>query len=234
MGIKVLVADDEKNISDSIAYALKRENYEVYTAYDGEEALEIIEIQNPQILILDVMMPKYNGYDICKKVAYNMAFGIIMLTAKSELIDKVLGLELGADDYITKPFDMQELIARVRSLSRRIGKSKITGDMLKEEDCFSYDTFKIKFKDRIVYLDGEALYFKPREFDLLAFLISNKRVTFTREVILDRVWGQEYLGGTRTIDIHIQRIRKKLGKYGNLIRTVPKIGYKAVGNMDEN
>lgn len=234
MGTKVLVADDEKNIADSIAYALKRENYEVYTAYDGEEALEIIEMQKPQILILDVMMPKYNGFDILKKVSNNMSFGIIMLTAKSELIDKVLGLELGADDYITKPFDIPELIARVRSLCRRIEKSNITSSMLDEEDCFSYDTFKIKFKDRIVYLDGEVLYFKPKEFDLLAFLMNNRRVTFTREVILDRVWGQEYLGGTRTIDIHIQRIRKKLGRYGSLIKTVPKIGYKAVASIDEN
>ncbi len=230
MRTKVLVADDEKNIANSIAYALKRENYEVYTAYDGEEALEIIGIQNPQILILDVMMPKYNGFDILKKVSNNMFFGIIMLTAKSELIDKVLGLELGADDYITKPFDIPELIARVRSLCRRIEKSNV----LHEEDCFSYDTFKIKFEDRIVYLDGEVVYFKPKEFDLLAFLMNNKRVTFSREVILDRVWGQEYLGGTRTIDIHIQRIRKKLGRYGSLIKTVPKIGYKAVADINEN
>lgn len=231
MNTSILIADDEINIADAIAYALKREKYTVHVAYDGEEAMNIINSQYPDILILDVMMPKLNGFDICKKVDH-MSLGIIMLTAKTGLVDKVLGLELGADDYMTKPFEIQELIARVRSLSRRIKKGHM--ELETKEDKLVIIELIINFAERAVYIHGENIDMKPKEYELLTFLLENPRITFSRDVILDRVWNQDYYGGTRTIDIHIQRIRKKLGSYGNLIKTVPKMGYKAVISSDEN
>lgn len=234
MKTKILVVDDEENIANSIAYALKREQYEVYTAYNGEEAMDIIHKHHPKILILDVMMPKLNGYDVCRKLVNDMTIGIIMLTAKSTLVDKVLGLELGADDYITKPFDIQELIARVRSLNRRIKKGENNEHKKNDNNIICIQGLKIDIKERAVYVDNNMLYLKPKEFDLLTFLMQNIRATLTRDKILDIVWGQDYFGGTRTVDIHIQRIRKKLGKYGGLIKTVPKIGYKAVESLNEN
>lgn len=234
MKTKILVADDEENIANSIAYALEREQYKVYTAYDGEEAMDIIHKHHPKILILDVMMPKLNGYDVCRKVVNDMTIGIIMLTAKSTLVDKVLGLELGADDYITKPFDIQELIARVRSLNRRIKKGENNEHKKNDNNIICIQGLKIDIKERAIYVDNNMLYLKPKEFDLLTFLMQNIRATLTRDKILDIVWGQDYFGGTRTVDIHIQRIRKKLGKYGGLIKTVPKIGYKAVESLNEN
>ncbi|WP_066496611.1 response regulator transcription factor [Abyssisolibacter fermentans] len=234
MSIKILVADDEENIANSIAYALKREQYEVYTAYDGEEAMDIIKNNCLDILILDIMMPKVNGYDVLRKIVNDMQIGIIMLTAKSSLVDKVLGLELGADDYVTKPFDIQELIARVRSLCRRLKKGESSGDNRSSQNIICVEELKINIKERVVCLGDNMLHLKPKEFDLLTFLLQNNRITFTRDNILDEVWGQDYFGGTRTVDIHIQRIRKKLGKYGVIIKTVPKIGYKAVENLNEN
>lgn len=234
MEIKILVADDEENITNSIAYALNREKYTVYTAYDGEETIYKIQKFKPDILILDVMMPKLNGYDVCKRIEENTKMGIIMLTAKNDLVDKVLGLELGADDYVTKPFDMLELLARIRSLSRRI--KKVHNDIQKIQEDNDIKIYKIKvcLKERVVYIDDETIDFKPKEFDLLTFLARNIGKTFTRDEILDRVWEQEYIGGNRTIDIHIQRIRKKLRDYSGVIKTVPKIGYKLVGELDEN
>ncbi len=234
MEIKILVVDDEENITNAIAYALKRENYTVYTAYDGKEAMDKIEEFCPDILILDVMMPKLNGYEVCKRIEDSTKMGILMLTAKNDLIDKVLGLELGADDYITKPFDMIELLARIRSLARRIKKGHDNIERKGEEEVIFLHKIKIHLQERVIYIQNEVVDFKPKEFDLFVFLIKNIKKTFTREEILDKIWGQDYLGGTRTIDIHIQRIRKKLGKYGEIIKTVPKIGYKAVEKIYEN
>ncbi|QZY54954.1 response regulator transcription factor [Crassaminicella profunda] len=234
MEIKILVADDEENITDAIAYALKREQYTVYTAYDGEQAIDKIQKFHPDILILDVMMPKLSGYDVCKRIGDNTNMGILMLTAKTDLVDKVLGLELGADDYVTKPFDLLELLARVRSLSRRIKKGQNSIEKNHEDEVIQLHEIKICLKERVVYIKDQIIDFKPKEFDLLAFLIKNKEKTFSRGEILDRIWEQDYFGGTRTIDIHIQRIRKKLGKTSKIIKTVPKIGYKAVEKFYEN
>ncbi|MCT4605646.1 MAG: response regulator transcription factor [Marinisporobacter sp.] len=234
MEIKILIADDEENITNAIAYALKREQYTVYTAYDGQEAIDKIQKFHPDILILDVMMPKLSGYDVCRRIGDNMNMGILMLTAKNDLVDKVLGLELGADDYVTKPFDLVELLARVRSLSRRIKKGQNNMEKNHEDEAVQLHEIKIGLKERVVYIKDQIIDFKPKEFDLLAFLVKNKEKTFTRDEILDHVWGQDYFGGTRTIDIHIQRIRKKLGKYSGMIKTIPKIGYKAVEKSYEN
>lgn len=229
MGIKVLIAEDEHSIADAIAYSLRREEYEVFVTYDGEKALKCIRDDKPDILILDIMMPKMSGYDICRRID-NMEYGIIMLTAKGELIDKILGLELGADDYMTKPFEMQELVARVKSLGRRMTKGKVNEC---ENKVFTLGDLHIDFDERVVYVGGEQIDLKPREYDLLVYLLKQPHKIFTREVILEQVWGMSYYGSTRTIDIHIQRIRKKLGAYGSLIETVTKVGYKAVTNIEK-
>lgn len=229
---KILVVDDESEITDSIAYMLKREGYEVETAYDGKEALEKINIFSPDVIVLDVMMPEFNGYDICKSIEKENNIGIIMLTAKSGLIDKVLGLELGADDYLTKPFEMIELLARIKSLCRRIKKVEYEIKESNKNQIIIYD-LKLDLDERTVLIKDEEVDFKPKEFELLVFLFENPRHVFSREDILNSVWDMDYIGATRTIDIHIQRIRKKLKEYGSLIKTVPKIGYKAVYDFNE-
>lgn len=231
MNTRVLVADDEVNIADPIKYALEREGFNVSVAYDGKEAIDIIKKIEPTIVVLDIMMPKQNGYDVCRELT-NKNIGIIMLTAKNSTIDKVLGLELGADDYITKPFELQELIARVRSLNRRIKKSDIANK--NSRDIFVFEDLRIDNIEHVVSIDNNTIDFKPKEFELLLFLAQNKQTTFTRDQILDSVWDIGYYGGTRTVDIHIQRIRKKLKNYSKLIKTVPKIGYKFVEHYNEN
>lgn len=222
--IKILIADDECDITNSIAYALKRENYEVEVAYDGEEALNKIEAFNPHILILDIMMPKYNGYDICNSLKTDHNMGILMLTARAELEDKILGLELGADDYVTKPFDLIELLARVKSMARRLKKAL----NLSKDKANDLNKVEVKIKERKILVDKIDVEFKPKEFELLLFLLKNKNIVFSREKILEEVWSLDYIGSTRTVDKHIQRIRKKLGAYGDSIVTVPKIGYKLI------
>ncbi|MCY6485247.1 response regulator transcription factor [Clostridium aestuarii] len=227
---KILVVDDEKSIADLIAYAFKREGYSVETAYNGEEALNKIKNFNPHILIIDVMMPKMNGFEVCRKLDNRENLGIVMLTAKNDIVDKVLGLELGADDYITKPFDIREVIARVKSLLRRLNKN--TNES--EDTDIQIKDLKVMLKQRKVLIKGEELQLTPKEFDLLVLLLSNLDRVYTRDELLDLIWGMEYIGGTRTVDIHIQRLRKKLGKlYENIIQTVYRVGYKAVGEIYE-
>lgn len=225
--IKILVADDEENITDFIAYTLERESYDVEKAYNGIETLEKYNIFQPDLIILDIMMPVYDGYEICKKMK-NESVGIILLTAKTDIIDKIVGLDLGADDYLTKPFEMIELLARIRSLSRRIIDKSIS----EIKNIIEVDELKINLKSRMVYIGDKEIEFKPKEFDLLAFLFKNNQIVFSREDILYHVWDMDYLGGTRTVDIHIQRIRSKLGNYGKLIVTIPTVGYKALNSCE--
>ncbi|WP_353095504.1 response regulator transcription factor [Tissierella praeacuta] len=229
---KVLVVDDERAIADSIAYALKREYYNVDVAYDGEEALEKIKSFNPDVVVLDIMIPKYDGYEVCKRIEKNSHIGILMLTAKNDLVDKVIGLELGADDYLTKPFEMLELLARVKSLCRRINRIPFEPNS-NNISIINLEGLNIDLIERIVQIDGKIVELKPKEFDLLVFLFENPRHVFSRDEILEKVWDMDYLGGTRTVDVHVQRIRKKLGRYGELIKTIARVGYKAVGNFDE-
>lgn len=228
---KILVADDEKNIADLIAYAFQREGYAVRTVYDGEETLNTIKSYNPMILIIDVMMPKINGFEVLKSLEHRENMGIIMLTAKDDIVDKVLGLELGADDYITKPFDIREVIARAKSLIRRLNKPVLEY----ESQELKIGELNIIIDQRKVFLRSSEIEFTPKEFDLLVILASNMKKVYTREDLLDKVWGMEYIGGTRTVDIHVQRIRKKLGcKYENIIQTVYRVGYRAIGEMYED
>jgi len=222
---KVLLVDDEESILNVLSYALKKEGYKTEKAYDGQEALDKFAVFKPDIVILDLMLPVISGYDVCKKIE-DKNVGIIMLTAKNDIIDKLLGLELGADDYLTKPFDIRELIARVKSLSRRY--KKIAAASV-NNDFIIIDDFKIDYVERVVSVDGKELEFTAKEFELLYLLLSNINIVYTRDKLLDLVWNLEYAGGTRTVDTHIQRIRKKLGdKYEKLIVTIHGVGYKGV------
>jgi two-component system, OmpR family, alkaline phosphatase synthesis response regulator PhoP len=226
---KILVVDDEKSIADAIAYGLKREGYEVETAFDGEEAIRKINNFKPVVLVLDVMMPKLNGFEVLKKLQAADELGIVLLTAKNDIVDKILGLELGADDYITKPFDIRELIARVKSLVRRLQKN--SQESSENEICIK--GVKITLNERKVTVDGKEADLTPKEFDLLMLLASHPRIVFTRDELLDKIWGMEYVGGTRTVDIHVRRVRQKLGSYEDILQTVHGVGYKVEGELHE-
>lgn len=231
MNEKVLIVDDEKGILDVLTYALNKEGYLVERAYDGKEALEKVGIFKPNVLILDLMLPVINGYDVCKKVE-NENMGIIMLTAKNDIVDKILGLELGADDYLTKPFDVRELLARVKSLLRRFQKTMIEKDEMEE---IIIKDLHVNKKQRTVYIKQNQIEFTQIEFDLLYLLLSNPNLVYSREQLLNIVWRMDYIGVTRTVDTHVQRIRKKLGIfYQDLILTVHGIGYKGVGELIED
>jgi DNA-binding response OmpR family regulator len=228
---RILVVDDESSIASAIAYGLNKEGYKVETAYDGQEALEKVKLFQPQILILDVMMPKLNGFDVLKRLGNRKGMGVVMLTAKNEIFDKILGLELGADDYITKPFDMRELMARVKSLIRRL--EAVNSSFDNEE--IQIGKLSIMLLQRKVLLEDLVLDFTPKEFDLLVLLLSNPERVYTRDDLLDKIWGIDYVGGTRTVDIHVQRIRKKLGAtYQDIVQTMHGVGYKSVGGFDES
>jgi len=227
MEYRVLVADDEQSIANAIAYALRREGFTVETAGDGEEALRKTEAFCPHALVLDVMMPKMSGMDVCRKLAPRHDIGILMLTVKNDIVDKVLGLELGADDYMTKPFDIRELVARVNALCRRLAKS---GEQ-RAELVAAAGSLTLHLSERSANLRGQPLTLTPKEFDLLALLLTHPKRVFTREELLDQVWGMDYAGGTRTVDIHIQRLRAKIGDdRQQWLQTVYGIGYRASGD----
>jgi two-component system alkaline phosphatase synthesis response regulator PhoP len=231
MNEKILVVEDEKKIADAITYALGREGYSVQVVYDGEAALEKISVFRPEAIILDVMLPGMDGYEILKHLRDKERVGVIMVTAKEDIVNKILGLELGADDYITKPFDMRELLARLKSLLRRMQKA----EKKQESDKISLGGIVLYLSKRTACVENITLDLTPKEYDMLALLLANPERVYTREQLLDMVWGIDYIGGTRTVDIHVQRVRKKLGeKYGDVIQTVYGIGYKAIGGNSEN
>lgn len=205
---KILVVDDEKNISDILAFNLKKEGYDVVTANNGKDGLEKVFSENPDLILLDVMMPEMDGFEVCKKVREKLNTPIIMLTARAEELDKVLGLELGADDYVTKPFGIRELIARVKANLRK-------KTALSEENAQTVNI--LSFKDIVIDLDkyevrkrGQVLDLTLREFELIKFLAMNKSQIFSRETLLEKVWDYEYYGDLRTVDVTIRRLREKL------------------------
>lgn len=231
MSQTVLVVDDEKNIVNIIAFNLKKEGYEVLTAGDGEEAVEIACTKQPNLILLDIMMPKMDGYEACKKIREKYNMPIIMLTARAEEIDKVLGLEMGADDYVTKPFGTRELIARVKANLRR--------SLVREKSINSSDN-TLEFGRLVIDLDkfearknGEVLELTFREFELLKFLAQNLKQVFSREALLEKVWGYEYFGDVRTVDVTVRRLREKVednpGK-PEYILTKRGVGYSFGGN----
>lgn len=224
MNEKILVVDDEASIVDLIKMELEFEGYQVETAYDGIEAVEkALEIR-PDLIVLDIMLPKKNGYDVCRELTPQLGVPIIMLTAKTDIIDKVLGLELGADDYLTKPFDNRELLARIKAHLRR---SATIMDPPKEDSFLKNGDLCIYPDERMVTLKEEEIHLTPKEFELLYLLASNLEQVFPRDTLLEKIWGYDYYGDTRTVDMHVQRIRRKIDSQGNkYIQTVFGIGYK--------
>ena len=205
MGKTILIVDDEKKIVEIIAHNLKKEGFDVLTAYDGEDGLEKALTKSPELVILDIMMPKLDGYQVCKKIREKSQVPIIMLTARVDEVDKVLGLELGADDYVTKPFSKRELMARIKANLRRssLPSSEAATEMVFDELVIDLNKFEVRRK-------GEALDLTHKEFELMKFLSSHPNKVFTREELLERVWGYEHYGDTRNVDVTIRRLRAKV------------------------
>lgn len=220
---KILVVDDERNIVELVKYNLEKEGYDVISAYDGFEAVNMAKQDKPDLIILDIMLPGQGGLEVCRTLRKETKIPIIMATAKGEEIDKILGLELGADDYVTKPFSPRELVARVKAILRR------TSSRPEEKDEMSFDNLTINLVRHEVRLNGEEVDLKPKEFDLLKMLCTNPGKVFTRDFLLEQLWGYDYLGDTRTIDVHMRRLRQKIepdAANPKYLKTIHGIGYK--------
>ena len=223
MAENILIVDDEKSIADLVEVYLTNEGYHVYKFYTAAEALSCIETQALSLVILDVMLPDMDGFALCQKIRETHLFPIIMLTAKDETFDKVLGLELGADDYMTKPFDPKELIARIKAVMRR------TQTAVAPERELAFPNLVINMSTYLVTYNGKDIEMPPKEIELLYFLAAHPNKVFTRDQLLEQVWGFDYFGDSRTVDVHIKRIREKLPgseEYGWQIKTVWSVGYK--------
>lgn len=220
----ILLIEDEESIADILSYALRKEGFRVHSAATGKDGIRLFEGVDPAIVILDLMLPDMTGFDICKKFTTNSTVPILMLTARDDIVDKVLGLELGADDYMTKPFDVREVIARVKVLLRRQQGSNVTSSIQVSEHV------RIETRSHTVYKNGEVIALKPKEYELLLLFAQHKNRVFTREEILDTIWDYAYDGDIRTVDVHVQRIRKKLGTSQlPIIETVFGVGYRMKG-----
>lgn len=221
---KILVADDDKNICELLKLYLEKEDYSVVLAGNGEEALARFDEENPDLILLDVMMPKLDGWQVCRELRKKSECPIIMITAKGETFDKVLGLELGADDYVVKPFEPKEIIARIKAVMRRTGKASAETD--KKE--VSYDKLTVNMTKYELKVDGKVIDTPPKELELLFHLASNPNRVYTRDQLLDEVWGFEYYGDSRTVDVHIKRLREKLEGVSDkwCLKTVWGVGYK--------
>jgi two-component system response regulator VicR len=207
---KILVVEDEKSISDIIKFNLEKEGFEVLTAYDGEDAVNKAGTSDPDMILLDVMLPKMDGFTVCKKVREKSSVPIIMLTAKEEEVDKVLGLELGADDYMTKPFGMRELLARIKANIRRASLTLGAEIDTVSADVKEFGNLTIDMNRYEIRKNGEVLELTLREFELLRYLAERENKVFSREQLLEEVWGYEYYGDIRTVDVTVRRLREKL------------------------
>jgi DNA-binding response OmpR family regulator len=230
---KILIVDDDENIAELISLYLNKECYETQIASDGLSALQAFHEFSPNLILLDVMLPGMDGYQICSEIRKQSNVPIIMLSAKGEVFDKVLGLKIGADDYIVKPFDSNELVARVGALLRRcsVTEEKKPSYGVSNADhvgtYVEYDNLVVNITNYTVTFEGKNLEMPPKELELLYFLASKPNQVFTREQLLDKLWGYEYIGDTRTVDVHIKRLREKLNdNYNWSIFTVWGIGYK--------
>ena len=224
---KVLIVDDDSNIADLISLYLMKECYETRIVGDGEAALAAVNTFEPDLILLDLMLPGMDGYQVCREVRSSKDTPIIMLSAKGEIFDKVLGLEMGADDYMEKPFDSKELVARVKAVLRRYHKQQNVAVAKSNDKIVAYPDLTINLTNYSVTYMGEPIDMPPKELELLYCLASNPGRVFTREQLLDQIWGYEYVGDTRTVDVHIKRIREKLHDNENFkISTIWGIGYK--------
>ena len=229
-GNKILVVEDDRNLLDTLRYNFHKEGYNVATAFDGAEALDVARREKPDVIILDIMLPKLSGFEVCRILRKEMTMPIIMLTAKDEEIDKVVGLEIGADDYMTKPFSMRELLARVGAMLRR---SRMTETQPSpEQPALQIGDIKVDIARHKASKGTTMLDLTPKEFDLLAFLATNRGLVFSRDRLLEKVWGYDFAGDTRTVDVHIRWLRQKIEGDPNNPRylvTVRGTGYKLEG-----
>ena len=221
---KILVCDDDRNICELLRLYLEKESYKVTISNDGEEALSKFAAEPPDLILLDIMMPKLDGWQVCREIRKKSDVPIIMITAKGETFDKVLGLELGSDDYVVKPFDPKEIVARIKAIMRRTGKSP--NDNANKE--VSYDKLIVNMTKYELKVDGRVVDTPPKELELLYHLASNPNRVYTRDQLLDEVWGFEYYGDSRTVDVHIKRLREKLEGVSDqwCLKTVWGVGYK--------
>lgn len=223
---KIMIVDDDNNIAELISLYLIKECFDTEIFNDGESALEALDTYNPNLILLDLMLPGIDGYQVCREVRAKGNIPIIMLSAKGEVFDKVLGLELGADDYMEKPFDSKELVARVKSVLRRY---KAAPEQVEENNdkCVNYPDLTINLTNYSVLYNGKNVDMPPKELELLYFLAASPNHVFTREQLLDQIWGYEYMGDTRTVDVHIKRLREKINDHEAWkISTIWGIGYK--------
>lgn len=227
---KILIADDNKQITSILEEYVKKEGYTSVIAHDGDDAIEQFEKEHPDIILLDVMMPKKDGFEVCREIRTVSNVPIIMVTARSEDFEKIMGLDIGADDYIVKPFSPSEIMARVRAILRRINREDD-----KTEQTFSYENLNINLNDYIVTIDNKVIPLTKKEVELIWTLSTNKNKVFSRENLLNSLWGYDYIGENRTVDSHIKRLRAKvdINKDSNWhIKTIWGVGYKFEVNDD--
>ena len=222
-GLKIMVVDDDGNICELLRLYLEKEGFETVTVSDGAKAVELFDTEKPDLMLLDVMMPKLDGWQVCREIRKKSQCPIIMITAKGEVFDKVLGLELGADDYVVKPFETKEVIARIKAVLRRSGISEA-----KKERKVEYDGLYINMENYELRVRGKVVDTPPKEMELIYHLASNPNRVYTRDQLLDEVWGFEYYGDSRTIDVHVKRLREKLAGASDKweLKTVWGVGYK--------
>ena len=216
--INILIAEDEERLRRLITKYLKGEGYQVFEAANGLEAIEILGQESIDLAVLDVMMPKADGWQVCRRIREQSSIPIIMLTARSQEEDKLFGFSLGVDDYVTKPFSTRELVARIKALLKRSGKQAVNEDI-------TIGTIRVMTLSRRVLVNEEEVYLSPKEYDLLIYFIDNPNRALSREQVLDRVWGYDFFGDDRTVDTIVKRLRKKLLNEGNRIETVRSVGY---------
>lgn len=225
---RILIADDNIDITEILKKFATKENLEVDVAHDGEEALELFQKKSYDVILLDIMMPKIDGYEVIKTIRKTSMVPVIMITAKGEDYEKIMGLDLGADDYIVKPFSVAEVMARIRAILRRI-------DKFDQNNILIFDEMKLDLDSYVCEIEGEDIGLTKKEFEILWTLVSNKNKVFTRENLLDSLWGYDYYGDSRTVDTHIKRLRAKLSIYNDLswsIKTIRGVGYKFGGIGD--
>ena len=225
---KILIVDDDENIAELISLYLTKECFDTMMVHDGEEALVAFDTYQPNLMLLDLMLPGIDGYQVCREIRARSNTPIIMLSAKGEVFDKVLGLEMGADDYIMKPFDSKEMVARVKAVLRRYQPGqKMESPVEDQSKRVEYPGISINLTNYSVIVDGQTVDMTPKELELLYFLAASPNQVFTREQLLDQIWGYEYIGDTRTVDVHIKRLREKIKDHATWgLATVWGIGYK--------
>ena len=246
MSHKILLVEDDKTLQETVKYNLTRQGYDVSTAADGRAALKQARQQAPELIILDVMLPEMDGFEVCRILRKEMSVPIIMLTARTDEVDRVVGLEVGADDYLTKPFSMRELMARVKAMLRRVqlirdeleatpngsGEPSATAETAPAAEILTFGNLTINLRRHEISLDGEPIQMKPMERELLLFLARNRGIALSRDLILERVWGWQYDSGSRTVDVHVRWLREKIEKepkHPERIVTVRGLGYRFEG-----